>query len=224
METDLKNLNNELEFVDDSDRDGIINVYKSWKTSLNRHIMITDIIKTKMRTYIKVDSSVYIDGVETFKNISNKSTLFISNCQNVNIILLNKINHVIIENSKNVTLKSTRGIIGGIDVLHSQNINFIVINQDIFYISLGEVSTSNIYIDKLLSLNTLISTLNSSCINFIHMVDEFIERAKFVTNNSILGGLYIMMFFKNDIDIFELHYIYQDCENRQREGIITPTF
>lgn len=225
METDLKKLEDELDFVDLSnyEKEKIINVYKSWRTCFNSQIIITDIQNKNKRSYIKISSSVYIDGIKTFDNISRRSTLFFSNCENLNIILLGKVNHVIIENSRNITLKSTCGIIGGIDVLHSNNLNFIVVGQDIFYMSFGEVNTSNTYIDKSLALNTLISTLHCSSIDFVHMIDEILENKKYITNSSILGGLYMMMFFKNNLNgTLELHYIYQDNESRQNKGIIYP--
>lgn len=225
METDLKKLENELDLVDipDFDKKKVINVFKSWKTCYNNQIIIDDISNMNRKSIIKIDDKVVIDGVEIYKNISKKSTIFFSNCENLNILLLNKINHVVIENCKNVNFKSTSGIIGGIDVLHSQNMNFIIINQDVFYMSFGGVSTSNIYIDKSLALNTLLSTLHCNRINFVNMVDEILENVKYITNSSLLSGFYMMMFVENDVTgVYELHYIYKDNEGNQTKGIIYP--
>lgn len=216
METDLEKLIKELEF-DNSKKETIINVYKSWKTCHNNQVMVSHI----KHGNITVNDSIYIDTVEgtteTFKDISNKSTLFFSNCENVNILLCNKINHVIIENSKHINIECISGIIGGIDILHSNNISIIVINQDIYYMGFGHADTCDTYIDKSLTLNTLISTIHCNYINFVHLVNEMLENIKYVTNTSVFGGLYIMFFEKN-----ELHYIYKDGNNRHVTGIIYP--
>lgn len=225
MEIDLRRLEEELEFVDitESAKEKYINVYKSWKTCYNNQIMITNIKSITERTFIEVNESIFINGTETHKDISLRSTLFFSNCENVNILLHNKVNHVFIEKSKNITLKTMAGIIGGIDVLHSDNINFIVVNQDVFYMSFADVRIGNTYIDKSLSLNTLISTLHCHYINFVHMINNILEKSKYITNVSLFGGFYLMFFKNGDNGIFELQYVYQENNNKQNIGIIYPT-
>jgi len=225
MEKDLTKLEEELEFVDldKKDKEAVINVYRSWKTCFDYQIIISNIRNPNKRTRVDIKDSVYIDGVETYKNISKRSTIFFSECENLNISLISKVNHVIIERSNNINLKTFGGIIGGIDVLHSRNINFIVTKEDIFYISFGDVYMSNTYIDKSLALNTLISTLQCNSLNFVHMIDSILENVKYVTNTSIFGGLYMMMFIKNDTGLVELHYFHRTTEGRTSNGIIYPT-
>lgn len=225
MEDDLKKLEDELSLIDlrKDEKEKITNIYKSWRNCLSNQIMITDIVNKSKRSNVIINNSVYIDGIKIYDNITTRSTLFFSNCKNLYIILLGKVKHVIIENSKNIIFKSTCGIIGGIDVLHSKNINFYIIGQDIYYMSFGEVNACNTYIDKSLALNTLISTLHCNKINFVHLIDEILENKKYITNNSLFSGLYMMMFLKNNSDnVLELHYVYQDNENKNK-GIIYPT-
>jgi hypothetical protein len=226
MEKDLKQLENELDFseLDDYNRERVINVFKSWKMCCRNQVVISNVKdQTKKKTLVRIDDCIYIDGIKTHENISSKSTIFFSNCADLNILILNKINHIIIEKSDNINLKSTSGIIGGIDTLHSNNINIIVINKDVFYISFGEVSSSCTYIDRSLALNTLISTLECYSINFVFTINELIEKVKYITNLSLFSGFSMMMFIKNEVTgIFELHYINQDSENSQHKGIIYP--
>lgn len=225
MEKDLRQLEDELDLKDFTVpvKSMAINVFKSWKTCFNNQIIITDIKNKNKRTNIKIYNNILIDGIETFKDISTRSTILFSNCDNLNIIVLNKINHIVIENSNNINLKSTAGIIGGIDALHSKNINLIITNRDIFYMSFGEVSTSNTYIDKSLALNTLISTLDCNAINFVLTIDDILENVKYLTNISLFSGFNIMMFINNNLtNIMELHYINKENNNSRHNGIIYP--
>jgi hypothetical protein len=205
MEQELKTLDD----LHDVDKEYYVNVFKSWKTCFDRHVSVNAVKGQD----IHVRDEIYIDGRKSFDNISSSSTIFFSNCENINILLSRKVNHIIIDNCCNVNLKVTSGIISGIDVLHSQNINLIVTNKDIFYMSFGDVSKSNIYIDKPLALNTSINTLHCNITNFI------LERFRYLANVSIFSGFNAMAFIQNSSsNTFELHCVNQDND----EGIIYP--
>lgn len=203
--------------LDKSDDDMFINIFKSWKTCLDNHITITD-IKYDNKVNVSINDNIYINDIETYKNISKTSSIFISNCNNLDIFLSKKINHIIIENCINVNLEVASGIISGIDVLHSENINIIITNEDIFYLSFGEVLKSYIYIDKSLALNTLINTLHCNTTNFI-LINGILDKVKYLTNTSLFSGFNMMMFIYNDdTSTFELHYF-----NQNSKGIIYPS-
>lgn len=218
MEPDLQRLNDEMELFDfdKSSREMITNVYSSWKKCLDNQIIISDL----KNVVIRIDDRLHIDGVETHRDISQKSTLLFSACENVNILVLNKVNHVIVERSHDVNLKSVAGIIGGIDVLHSTNVNLLVTKRDIFYMGFGTATRCNAYIEEPLTLNTLISTLECSNINFISMIDNLSVLGKYVTNRTLFNGFNLYMFIANaTTGILELHYLAQLSGSK---GIIYP--
>lgn len=218
MEAELEKLNDELTLQElpDEEKVYVVNIYKNWKTCFQNQIMITDI----SRTNVKINDNVQINGKDIHKNISKKSTIFLSNCSDLNVLMLNKVNHVIIENCKNINFKTTSGIIGGIDILRSSNVNLVVVNQDIFYIGFGGVYKGNILIEKSLALNTVIRTLECNIINFALMLNEVLKIGKYLTNASLFSGLHTMMFMKNKLtDTLELHYL--DGINK---GIIYPSY
>lgn len=224
MEADLEKLNDELALQElpDEEKVYVINIYKNWKTCFQNQIMITDIkgARTGTRTNIKINDNIQLNGKDIHKNISRKSTIFFSNCSDLNVLMLNKVNHVIIENCKNINFKTTSGIIGGIDILRSSNVNLVVTNRDIFYIGFGGVYQGNIFIEKSLALNTVIRTLECNIINFALMLNEVLKIGKYLTNASLFSGLHTMMFIKNKLtDTLELHYL--DGINKE---IIYPSY
>lgn len=205
--------------IPDQEKEMIINVYRSWKSCYDNNIIIQN-INYNHSANIKISKSIYINGIETYTNITSKSRIFFSNCSNISILVLNKINNIIIENCKNINLKTTSGIIGGIDVLHSSNINFVVSKKDVYHISFGDVYKSNTFIEKSLALNTLINTIRCNTINFILMFNEILEKIKYYTNNSLFEEYYLMIFHKPmDSNMVELRYINQNGQ----EGIIQAT-
>jgi hypothetical protein len=221
MEKGLDNLNNELEQldIDDSDKDKIRNVYKSWKTCKDNQIILSDLKSCNIR----IDADLYVDNTVRYTNISKKSSILFSNCQNININVMNKVNHILIEKSKNINLKTVAGIIGGIDVLHSQNVNMVITNQDIHCMSLGDVSCCNAYIDRALASNTFISTLHCHIVNFI-LTSAWGSHSHeaprvYNTNTSLMSGFNVFVFVANAItNTFELHFV-----SRDSKGTIYPT-
>ena len=182
----------------------IFNVFKSWKACLDNQIIISN---QKAPSFIKIDDNIMINGVEMHTDISNKSTILFSSCENLNIYVGKKINHIIIERSNNINLKFVSGLIGGIDVLHSNNINFDIINQDIFYISFGAVSKANMHIEARLALNTLISSLHTSYLTFI------VDKHRYITNLPFYEDLCMLMFIENELtNNTELHYLGNSCK------------
>lgn len=167
-----------------------INIYKSWKKCLNNRIIIADIHSGT----IDVSDYIYINGESTADKVSNKTTIFITECSDLNINISSKINRFIIEKSMYISSRIINGIIAGIDVLHCKNINFNITNNNVFYLGFGGVSKSNTFIDQDIAINTLISTIDCNIINFIIHIDN----RQFCTNSSIFGEFNILFFEKNN--------------------------
>ena len=193
----------------------LTNIYNSWKSCAKNYIIISHINNSD----IEIDNIISINGIQKYTNISKKTTILFSDCKELKIILSCKINHIIIENSESISMKISGGIIGGIDIIHSREINFMVIDKDIFYLSYGDSKVCNTYIEKDLSVNTLISTLNCLDINFLLVLNSNI--AKYETNKSLFGGFSLLMFTQDNMENVELHYL-QEHDREKFSGKILP--
>ncbi len=140
-------------------RDIIENVFNSWQTCKNNHTYIENISNRKI---ILDDESL-------------KKTIYIENCNFLDINLINKFNHLILINCQNIILHIKHTLISGMTILHSKNITIKVDNT----INFSEVSNSDncIFIyNKLSSDNTYINTNFCYNINFIISDNFFFKK------------------------------------------------
>ncbi len=164
-------------------RDILENVFNSWLTCKNNHTYIENISNRKI---ILDDESL-------------KKTIYIENCNFLDINLINKFNHLVLINCQNIILHIKHTLISGMTILHSKNITIKVDNT----INFSEVSNSDncIFIyNKLSSDNTYINTNFCYNINFI-ISDKFFFK-KYIECMSLFS--LSELFYINELNLIRL--------------------
>lgn len=132
LETGIKQLNDELDnysfdvsHLNHNQREDVENLYKILYSVQNNKIILEKIKNSK----IFISDSLFISGIKVNKlNIDKCRTIYIDACNNLEIIVKNKINHLTIYNCFDVTIIVYSNIISGIDIINSKNISFKFIN------------------------------------------------------------------------------------------------
>jgi len=166
--SEINKLNKEMNLLnlDEINKVHIRNIFKSWTICKNNFIIISNIENCD----IIVDNNCILINYEVYRrNINKKIRILFSNCKNLNILIFQKLNHILFEKCSNIKIKITAGIIGGIDVINCDNINFHITKKDIFYISYGDSNICTTCIDKDISLNTQVLANNCNEINLLLM-------------------------------------------------------
>ena len=90
----------------DMSRDILLStIYSQWNKCKNNHIYLENISNTQI-----FFPSHYIYDI-------NKKTLYIDNCNNLDLYVNNKINHIVLIHCNNINLYITNGLISGLDIL-----------------------------------------------------------------------------------------------------------
>jgi hypothetical protein len=186
-----------MDFVRDNTDDKYIeNIYTSWKNCLDNHTYIENISNAE----IKFTELVEIDGIEYNynNNIDNKKrTLFINNCNNLNIKVYEKINHIKIINCNNIFIDILDGLISGISTIHSNKITIRIKNKKIDFNELSFSHDCNVLLDLTTSENIYINT--NYCYNCPVIISDINTYKKYITNLSLFAN--IKYFLINNIKI-----------------------
>jgi hypothetical protein len=187
-------LEDELNYLDINQeiKNTLINIYDSQIKVKNNHIYI----ENDSDDFIAVGKSIIMQHKISHQNIDQTKTLFLSKCNNIRITIGKKINHIIIENCKNITLKLLNGLISGIDILHSLNVNIIVENSSIHYLSYGSSTDCSCKIQKNIAYKLLISTI--LCYNIILYINDNMSDNVFFTNQTLFSDLTLFTFENNN--------------------------
>lgn len=184
---ELHKLNDEMKDLDipEDVKKTLKNIYRSYKTINNNHIFV----EGDSDDFIAVGNRVIMGKNKITQHIDKTKTLFLSKCTNVRVAVGIKINHIVIENCKNITVRVLCGLISGIDILNSTGINLIVENSSIYYLSCGSSIDCTCSIKKTIANKLLISTMG--CYNItLHVIDEHtLQSLNFKTNRSIFPEL-----------------------------------
>ena len=224
----INNLRKELNDIIDLNeglKTNILNIFTSWYSCKSKHSYITSINDS----VINLNKKININGVisnyfygsddilpevqeDKIEDI-NKITLFIENCNNCEIIITEKFNHLILLNCNNIKLFINSGMISGIDIIHSEYINIKVQFNKIYTanfqncrycsISFGTGSLIQEYDDNYLLSgtednsfeNTKIITYCCYDINFYLINNDKFK--KFNTNTSLFSGIIYFTINKN---------------------------
>ena len=189
----------EHEDIDDFPQEILLNVFQSWKKCKDNHVYIDNISHATMDIGLTLEitdknkiknNSIIGDG--DINNI-NKHTIYIDNCKNVTIKLLNKFNHVMCINCKNINITINEGLISGIDILNSDNITCTIDHNKIYNLSCGSSDTCFIKFNEIIAIGTIMSIANSYNIGF-------------QINNNCLTKTYLsqMSYFDDELTYYEI--------------------
>ena len=191
LQDELENLN-----LNDNIKESIINFYTSYLSVKNNHIFIED----KHHDIIAIGHRIIINNKIKNNLIDSTKTIFLSNCSNIKIILGKKINHLIIERCKNVKVIIMKGLISGLDIIHSSDVNIIINNDNIYNLSCGDSSDCDYKLKKDIASNTLFSTDNCHNINLIINDTENNSIILFKTNESLFTSSMGIIIYKFEED------------------------
>ena len=168
--------------------DIINNIFNSWLKCKNNHV------------YIENKYNINISYPENDE--SSQKTLYIDNCNNINIYVTNKINHIIIINSIHINLFIQHGLISGLDVMHSKNINLYIINDKIDFCEISNSDDCNYYIIQDNSHNDknkdYVYVNTNKCYNIRFIMDNY----NIMTNKSLFSDNKYFILYKNNIRCF----------------------
>lgn len=114
--------------------------YNSWKQCFDNHLIIQN----------ENDKNI------VFNNLNKRHSIIFSNCNNSHINIKNKINHVILENCKNIILILDNVLISGLDIIHCDDIKLKI--------------DENINILNYSFSNNLINIINETCLQHLNML------------------------------------------------------
>jgi len=187
---------NNLE-VNNSLKETIINIYNSYMTVKNNHIYI----ENDHHDFIAIGSGIMMQNQKKNNIIDTSKTIFLSNCSDIKIIFGKKINHIIIDKCNNITIRIMRGLISGIDIINSTNINLIVDNNNIYNLNCGKSNNCDCFIKKNIAGTTLISTMDCHNIKLSINDPNNTSNIIFKTNESLFSssdGLILYKFEQNN--------------------------
>ena len=185
----MDNLKKELDDIlnlDDNSKETILNVFNSWSSCRNNHQIIENINDSTIifdnnysinEILLKYDNDIHI----------NKRTLYIDKCNNLEILVNDKFNHIILINSSNINITILGGLISGIDLIHCDNIRLTVKFNKINNINYGYSRDCKLIIDKNTGLDIYVSASYSVNILFMLIYNNLLK--KYLTNRSLFSKM-----------------------------------
>lgn len=139
------------------------NILSSWIKCKDRHIFIENLSNTTL----KMDRYLEIGNIRENVEFTNPKsyTLFLDNCNNMEIKITEKINHVVIFGCDNINIFISRGLISGIDVMRSKNIECDTKKSNINFLSCSNSYSCMFHLDETVE-NILMTTTDSYKITF----------------------------------------------------------
>jgi len=163
----IDDLNNELEqlSIEETEKQNLTNIYDSWISCKQKQINIKNFSegKIKISTHIEMRDSSGLVQKKAFKSNSisiNQYSIRIENCENIHVNISNKFNNLFIMNCENIIISLDGGLISGMDILHSKNINCIIKKDKVYYISCANTNSCMFNLD-LISFTSFLSPLSS---------------------------------------------------------------
>jgi hypothetical protein len=204
----LLNLENELELLDHQliDHNLIIQQYRLYKEAFNNKIFIENLEFLNIR----IKDTIYIlnnKGLITlYSGITNKSTIYLLNCNNLTLVVNVKVNHITLENCEDISVKVVGGSISGIDCINCANINFIFDKSDVYFIDISKSSKCNIYIPETIAPNTSIITMYSLFVNLYVLGGDGKISTSFKKNQNYIDTIGRYRFIKNEGPIILVNF------------------
>jgi len=183
---ELINLN-----INNSIRDSIINIYNSYMTVKNNHIYI----ENDHHDFIAIGRGIMMQNQTKHNIIDSTKTIFLSNCSDIKMIFGKKINHIIVDKCSNMTIRIMRGLISGIDIINSKNIN-LVVDNNIYNLNCGKSDDCECTIKKNIAGTTLISTLECHNIKLCINDPSSTTNTIFKTNESLFSSSTGLILYK----------------------------
>jgi len=188
------------------ERDDIKELYRLWKTCLNKKLIIDNIQDSNIR----ISNKILNNGDVLWDDVKKHHSLHFINCQNVTIVISEKVNHITIERCSNVNIRSTGGSISGIDIIKCSNVTHIFESGNISFMDISNTTECLFILSEKIARDIMITTTCSFNLHF-----------KTICNYS---GV-VKNTYRTNMNVFQSYAIYSfhlDDENNLSLYIVTP--
>ena len=206
LETDVDNLNNELDNyclnvrqLTEDEKCEIKELYKIWKSCLNKKIVIETIQHTNIRVSDKINFS---DGTIIWDDIQRHHSLHFVDCSNATIVISAKVNHITFERCKNVNVRITGGSISGIDIIHCTNVTHIFESCLVYFVDISNTTECSFILSERIAKDIMITTASSFNLQFKTISDDTgIRKNIYRTNMNVFQNYAVYSFHVNNDDL-----------------------
>lgn len=223
LETELNNLDNELNNycwnvrkLSEEEKRDIKELYKIWKSCLNKKIMIDSIESTNVRVSDKINFS---DGTVIWDDVKRHHSLHFINCSNATIVITAKVNHITLERCTNVNVRVTGGSISGIDIIKCSNITSIFDFSSVYFVDVSISTGCSFILSEAIAKDIMITTASSYNIQFRTVSDSTgITKNTYRTNMNVFQSYAIYSFHMNDDNLS----LYISVPDSDRIHLVSP--
>jgi len=184
-----------MSFFEHITLDLVQNIYTSWKKCKDNHTYIENVFDANiiLDNHINISNIIY-----NFENIveTNKRTIYIDKCNNLNIYINEKFNHILLVNCININIYLSFDLISGLDVINCKNVN-IYINKKIDYTEISNSEDCNYIYNIFNEDDTFINTNNCFNINLL------INNVNYLTNSSYFAEKKYFIINKNYLKCYD---------------------
>lgn len=192
---DLEDYSWNIKDLNEDEKNVIKNLYKAWKTSLNQKIIIENLHNTNIR----VMNNITQNSKLLWPLVEQHNTLFFTNCSNMTIIVNPKINHITLENCKNINFRTKGGSISGMDIINSSNITTIFDSHTVNFVDISNSTQCLFILSESVAKNIIMITTSSYNINFKIVADNSgVCQNTFKTNMNLFQPSAIYNFVSQD--------------------------
>ena len=203
LENELNNLNTDLNNycwnvreLSDAEKNDIKELYKLWKSCLNKKIVIDGVNSTNIRVSDKINFS---DGTVIWDDVKCHHSLHFANCSNVTIIITAKVNHITFERCTNINVRSTGGSISGIDIIKCNDITTIFESSSVYFVDISNSTGCSFILSEKIAKDIMITTTSSYNIQFKTVCDiSGITKSTYKTNMNVFQNYAIYSFHMNN--------------------------
>ena len=202
LDKEMQKLNEELEDysfsireLQEGEKQNIRNLYRLWKTSINKKIVLSDLHSTNVR----VNTDIMCNKEVLWHNIKQDHTLHFLNCSDITIIINPKVNHVTIERCKNVNIRVVNGSISGIDLIKCDNVTCVFNSKTVNFMDISECTQCLFILSESVAKNIIITVTSAFNINFRIVSDTSgITKNNYKTNMNVFQSSTMYSFDSSD--------------------------
>jgi len=192
------------------ERNDIKELYKMWKTCLNKKLIIDNI----QNSNIRISDKILNGGKVLWEDVKRHHSLHFLNCENVTIVISEKVNHITLERCKNVNIRSTGGSVSGIDIIKCNNVTHIFESGKIYFMDISNTTQCSFILSEEIAKDIMITTTSSFNLNFKTICSQSgVVKNRYKTNMNIFQSFAIYSFHTDDDDILSLYIVVPNSDS-----------
>lgn len=216
LDQDLDNYCWNVRELTTDEKNDIKELYTLWKSCLNKKIVIDDLHNENIRVSNRITSRNNI----IWDDIKQHHSLYFTGCSDSTIIITTKVNHITLEDCKNINIRTTGGSISGIDVINCSNVTHIFESGSIYFMDISNTTECTFILSEKIAMDIMISTTNSYNLHFKTICDNTgVTKNTYKTNMNIFQSYAIYSFHMNE-DILSLYIV---MPNSNDVHLVQPT-